>query len=173
MNFKVALNDVKAFAFDVDGVLSSNCIPMDSQGNPIRMVNIKDGYAIQLAIRLGYPIAIITGAKTESIRHRYTALGVKDIYLGASQKLEQFADFLSRNQLDAKDILYMGDDIPDYQVMKLCGVATCPLDAAYEIKSISHYISDKCGGAGCVRDVIEQTLKVQNQWMTHEDVFKW
>lgn len=173
MNFKEALNNIHAFAFDVDGVLSANCIPTNNMGEPVRMVNIKDGYAIQLASKLGYPIAIITGAHTESIIHRYRALGVKDVYIGASRKTEQFYDFLQRRSLKAEEVLYMGDDIPDYQVMKLCGLATCPRDAAAEIKAISHYISDHCGGEGCVRDVIEQTLAVHGHWMAHKDVYTW
>lgn len=173
MNFKQALNTVKAFAFDVDGVLSANCIPMDDNGNPVRMVNIKDGYAIQLAVKLGYPIAIITGAETQSIRHRYEGLGVQNIYLSSAKKTIQFHDFLNKNNLQARDVLYMGDDIPDYEIMKLCGIAACPADAAHEIKAIAHYVSDRDAGQGCVRDVIEQVLKAQGHWMGSNDVYTW
>lgn len=173
MNFKQALNNVKAFAFDVDGVLSANCISLNDSGEPMRMANIKDGYAIQLAAKLGYPIAIITGARTESIRHRYEGLGVKDVYLGASHKTVQFKDFLSRYGLSASEVLYMGDDIPDYKVMSMCGLATCPKDAAHEIKAISAYVSDKGAGEGCVRDVIEQVLRQQGHWMANDDVCAW
>lgn len=173
MNFKQALNNIKAFAFDVDGVLSANCIPMDDNGNPVRMVNIKDGYALQLAAKLGYPIAIITGAKTESIRHRYEALGLKNIYLSSAKKTIQFQDFLEKNGLKAEEVLYMGDDIPDYEVMQLCGIAACPADAAHEIKTIAHYISDRGAGQGCARDVIEQVLRVQGHWMSSSDVYTW
>lgn len=174
MNFKQALKGIKAFAFDIDGVLSANCVPMDENGEPLRMVNIKDGYAIHLAAKIGYPIAIITGCKTESVRVRYNALGVKDVYLSAAKKTEQFADFLEKNNLKAEEVLYMGDDIPDYEIMKLCGIATCPADAAPEIKAIAHYVSDKNGGQGCGRDVIEQVLKVQGNWLgSSHDVFTW
>lgn len=173
MNFKEALNNVRAFAFDVDGVLSANCITLDSNGEPMRMANIKDGYAIQLAAKLGYPIAIITGARTPSIKYRYEALGVSDVYLAASHKTVQFADFLSRHNLNSDDVLYMGDDIPDMGVMKECGLATAPADAAMEIKAISHYVSDRCGGGGCVRDVIEQVLRVQGHWMSTDDICAW
>ena len=173
MNFKQALNNIKAFAFDVDGVLSSNCITLNDKGEPVRMANIKDGYAIQLAVKLGYPIAIISGAKTESIRFRYKGLGVKDVYLCSSHKTIQFNDFIKKHNLEASNVLYMGDDIPDYGVMKLCGVATCPRDAASEIKAISHYVSDRGAGEGCVRDVIEQVLRLHGHWMRDDDVCAW
>lgn len=174
MNFKQALTKIRAFAFDIDGVLSASCVPMNDNGEPLRMVNIKDGYAIQLAARIGYPIAIITGCKTESVRVRYESLGVKDIYLGASRKSGPFEDFLKRNNLCAEEVLYMGDDIPDYEIMKRCGIAACPADAAPEIKAISHYVSDRKGGDGCVRDVMEQVLKVQNNWLgSRHDVYSW
>lgn len=173
MNFKERLNGIKAFAFDVDGVLSANCVSVNERGEPVRMANIKDGYALQLAVKLGYPVAIITGARTESIRQRYQALGVQDVYLGASKKVIEFADFVNRHSLRTDEVLYMGDDIPDYQVMQQCGVAACPADAAAEIKAISHYVSDKGGGEGCVRDVIEQTLRVHGHWMVNSEVYSW
>lgn len=173
MNFKQALNGVRGFAFDVDGVLSANCIALSDSGEPMRMANIKDGYAIQLAAKLGYPIAIITGARSESIRRRYEALGVSDVYLGASHKTVQFEDFLGRHGLSASEVLYMGDDIPDYGVMRVCGVATCPCDAAAEIKGVADYVSDRGAGEGCVRDVIEQVLRQHGHWMGSDDICSW
>lgn len=173
MNFKEALNTIKAFAFDVDGVLSTNNILVNENGELLRMINTKDGYALHIAIKLGYPIAIITGGKSENIKTRYEAMGIKNIYLGSHTKLTQFNEFINQYNLKADDVLYMGDDIPDYEVMKKAGLATCPLDAAPEIKSISHYVSDKKSGEGCVRDIIEQVLKVQNKWMSSPETFKW
>jgi 3-deoxy-D-manno-octulosonate 8-phosphate phosphatase (KDO 8-P phosphatase) len=171
-NFKEQLKDIKAFVFDVDGVFANENLFFHPSGEPMRSMNIKDGYAVQLAIKEGYPIAIITGSKTEAIRTRFQGLGVTDIYLGSCNKIENFKDFLSKYQLKPEDILYMGDDLPDYQVMSIVGVPTCPANSAQEIKSISKYISNQNGGEGCVRDVIEQVLRVQNKWM-NMNAFKW
>ena len=169
--FKQKLNNIKAFAFDVDGVLSGGVV-IQPEGGVMRTMNAKDGYALQLAHKLGYPIAIITGASSEAIAKRFEALGITDIYLKSASKIKDFEDFIMRYELSTDQVLYMGDDIPDYQIMEKTGVATCPSDAAPEIKSISHYISDIPGGQGCVRDVLEQTLKVQNKWLTGE-AFEW
>ena len=173
MNFKQALTQVKAFSFDVDGVLSATCIPLATNGEPMRMINIKDGYALHLAVKKGYPIAIITGGKTEAIRVRFTDLGVQDIYLASHYKVTDFNDFLAKHNLKAEEVMYMGDDIPDYEVMKLAGLPVCPADAAPEIKAISCYVSDKNGGHGCGRDVIEQVLKAQGHWMNGQEAFGW
>ncbi len=172
MNFKQALNNIKAFAFDVDGVLNTNLIHIGHDGELLRSMNTKDGYALHRARRLGYPIAIITGASNQFIKEHYEKMGA-DVYISAHTKINQFNDFLSRHNLNAEDVLYMGDDIPDYQVMKVCGLATCPLDAAHEIKAIAHYVSDHNAGEGCVRDVIEQTLRTQGKWMNGDDAFQW
>lgn len=167
------LRKIKALVFDVDGVLSCETIPMHLNGEPMRTVNIKDGYAIQLAVKLGFIVAIITGGKTEAIRSRYEALGVKDIYMGAAVKTKELTHLIEKHKLHYEEILYMGDDIPDYEVMEKCGLACCPSDAAPEIKEISIYISRKEGGKGCGREVIEQVLKAQNKWMAHQDAFGW
>ncbi|MFB6317590.1 KdsC family phosphatase [Saccharicrinis sp. FJH54] len=171
-NFKELLPDIKAFVFDVDGVLSGSEIVLHPNGEPMRTVNIKDGYAMQLAIKKGYPIAIITGGNTRSVRMRYKRLGVSDVYMKSSEKIHDLNHFLEKHHLDAKDVLYMGDDIPDYPVMQICGFPVCPADAAPEIKSISIYISDKKGGKGCARDIIEQVMKAQNKWMD-DHAFGW
>ncbi len=171
--FKNELQKVKALVFDVDGVLSSDCVPLHPSGEPMRMVNIKDGYAMQLAVRRGYRLAIITGGRTEAIRKRFAGLGIEDIYMGASYKMEQFNDFLKKYKLKAEEILYMGDDIPDYEVMKRCGYPCCPADACSEIKSISRYVSPMKGGCGCGRDVIEQVMKANGDWLDNADAFGW
>ena len=173
MNVKEKMAKIKAFAFDVDGVLSANTIPLFPDGEPMRMINIKDGYAIHQAVLKGFPIAIISGGKTNAIRVRFESLGVKDIYLGSRFKTNEFADFLKKYDLQPSDVLFMGDDIPDFEVMKMAGIAACPCDAAPEIKEISVYISNKKGGEGCGRDVIEQVLKAQDKWMCDKESFGW
>ena len=171
-NFKEDLRLIKAFIFDVDGVLSSAKIYLHPGGEMMRSMHIKDGFAIQYAIRKGYHIAIITGGNSESVRERFSKLGVKDIYLKSSDKLADFRKFISDYNLKPRNVLYMGDDLPDYLVMKEAGFPACPTDAIEEIKSISKYISDKNGGEGCARDVIEQVLRLQGNWM-HEEAFHW
>jgi 3-deoxy-D-manno-octulosonate 8-phosphate phosphatase (KDO 8-P phosphatase) len=171
-NFKEDLSKVKAFVFDVDGVFSTNNFLITPEGDFIRSMNIKDGYAVQLAVKKGYPVGIITGGTSESVRIRFNGLGVTDIYLGSSYKMDNFKDFLYKYDLTADEILYMGDDMPDYQIMSICGIPVCPADAAHDIKAISKYISDKNGGNGCVRDVIEQVMRAQQKWM-EADAFQW
>ena len=170
-NFKEDLLKVKAFAFDVDGVFSGNII-LSANGDQLRSMNMKDGYAVQLAIKKGYPVAIISGGKSDSIRLRFEGLGVKNIYIGSYDKTVDFEDYIVKNNLSYEEILYMGDDLPDYFVMKKAGIATCPSDAAEEIKGISKYISGFKGGEGCVRDVIEQVLRAHGKWMD-TDAFQW
>ena len=167
------LKKIKALVFDIDGVLSGETIPMNADGEPMRTVNIKDGYAIQLAVKSGLVVAIITGGKSDSILKRYEALGVRDIYMGASVKTREYGLLTEKYGLKPEEILYMGDDIPDYEVMSLCGLPCCPADAAPEIKEISRYISHRNGGYGCGRDVIEQVLKAQDKWMSHSHAFGW
>ena len=164
-NFKEELSKVKAFVFDVDGVLSDAKIYLHPDSELMRSMNIKDGYAIQYAIRKGYPVCIITGGNSAAVADRFKYLGVSDIYLKSRNKAEDLKDFLSKYDIEIDNVLYMGDDLPDYLVMKEVGFPTCPSDAVEEIKSISMYISDKSGGEGCVRDVIEQVLRLQGKWM--------
>ena len=167
------LTNIKAIVFDVDGVLSRQTISMDAKGEPLRTINIQDGYAIQLACKLGLHIAIITGGNTPNIRLRYEYLGVKDIFLGRAKKLEVYDKFLHVNGIDNGEVLYMGDDIPDYEVMKRCGCPCCPADASPDIKAISRYISHRDGGDGCARDVIEQVLRAQGKWLAGAEAFGW
>jgi 3-deoxy-D-manno-octulosonate 8-phosphate phosphatase (KDO 8-P phosphatase) len=171
-NFKSRLKQVRAFIFDVDGVLTDGSVTLMPDGEQVRIMNIKDGYAMQLAVKKGYKIAIISGGRSEMVRKRLNGLGITDIYLGSHTKMEQYTELLERYHLRPDEVLYMGDDIPDYEVMKQVGVPTCPKDSAPEIKDICIYVSDKRGGKGAVRDVIEQVLKVQNNWMD-DDGFVW
>jgi 3-deoxy-D-manno-octulosonate 8-phosphate phosphatase (KDO 8-P phosphatase) len=171
-NFKEDLTNIKAFIFDLDGVLSLQTITLNSFGIPNRTVNLRDGYAIQLAVKKGYRVAIITGSNSKEYSRRLKLLGVSDIYLNCSTKIEHFNSFLKKHKLSPAETLYMGDDIPDLEVMKLVGVAVCPSDADSEVKQISGYISDRKGGEGCVRDIIEQVLRLHDKWMD-SDAFCW
>ena len=166
------LKKIKAFVFDVDGVLSAEVIPLHPSGEPMRTVNIKDGYAMQLAVKKGYLLGIITGGYTESVRLRYERLGVQHIYMRSAVKMDDFRDFLEKTGVKPEEVLYAGDDIPDYEVMRSVGLPVAPADAAPEIKSVAKYISQKSGGYGIARDVIEQTLKAQGTWMC-EEAFGW
>ncbi|MBL6950810.1 MAG: HAD-IIIA family hydrolase [Bacteroidales bacterium] len=171
-NYKAQLKKVKTFIFDYDGVLTEGTIIMTEQGEALRISNIKDGYALQLAVKMGYRIAIISGARSKSMEHRLKALQITDVFLGVGNKLETFHTYLRSNSIDPSEVLFMGDDIPDYQIMREVGMPTCPADAAEEIKKMARYISHVPGGKGCVRDVIEQVMKVQGKWMT-DDAFFW
>jgi len=171
-NINYDLTRIKAFLFDVDGVLSSDCIPLSETGDPLRTANIKDGYALQLAVKQGYQVGIITGAYTENIRLRFERLGVRHIYLGSSEKLNDYEDFLRKTGLTDEAIAFAGDDIPDYEVMKRVGLPVAPASAAPEIKAIAKYISPKNGGEGVARDIIEQTMKAQGKWMM-DQAFGW
>lgn len=174
-NYKELLHQIKAFVFDIDGVMTNGTLQIGTDGVPIRNLNSKDGYALQLAIRKGYIVAVMSGGHSEGVKLGLQRLGLTDIYMRASHKLDAWADFLAvyeHQGLEAKNILYMGDDIPDYEVMQKAGISSAPADAAPEIRSIASYVSPKKGGEGCVRDVIEQTLKLQDNWMLKDD-FSW
>jgi 3-deoxy-D-manno-octulosonate 8-phosphate phosphatase (KDO 8-P phosphatase) len=171
-NFKEDLAKVKAFVFDIDGVLSLQTINLNSFGVPSRTVNLRDGYALQLAVKKGYSVGVISGCKSKEYMKRLKLLGIKDVYLNCSSKAAHFNDFLKKHNLERSEVVYMGDDIPDYEVMKLAGVPVCPSDADSEIRQISSYVSDRKGGEGCVRDIIEQVLRLHNKWMD-TDAFTW
>ena len=167
------LNKIKAIIFDIDGVLSCSTINLSEAGLPLRTVNIKDGYAIQLAMKLGLRIAILSGAKVDSVRVRYEGLGVEDIYLGCAVKIATYDEFLAIYGYTDEEIMYMGDDIPDMEIKRRVGCPVCPKDACAEIKAISTYVSDIEGGRGCGRDVIEQVLRAQGKWVMNEKAFGW
>jgi len=167
------LKKIKAIIFDVDGVLSSETVVLNSDGEPLRTVNIKDGYAIQLAQKVGLHIVIMTGGYTEAVRLRYERLGVRDIFMRCAVKLNSYEEFKQKNSIADEEILYMGDDVPDYEVMSRCGCPCCPADACPDIKAVSLYVSHRDGGKGCGRDVIEQVLRAQGKWVMNAKAFGW
>jgi 3-deoxy-D-manno-octulosonate 8-phosphate phosphatase (KDO 8-P phosphatase) len=167
------LKKIRAIVFDVDGVLSAETIVLNHDGEPLRTVNIKDGYAIQLVQKMGLRIVILTGGWTEAVRLRYERLGVEDVYMGCAVKMKTYEEFVSRYGYDDDEIIYVGDDIPDYEVMKRVGCPCCPSDACADIKAISRYVSHKKGGYGCGRDIIEQVLRAQGKWLKDERAFGW
>jgi 3-deoxy-D-manno-octulosonate 8-phosphate phosphatase (KDO 8-P phosphatase) len=170
--FKEELLDIRAFVFDVDGVLSRDTSPLNEDGDPVRTANVKDGFAIRNAIEFGYPIAVITGGYIKRVRLRYEKLGVEYFYDKARDKVKCLLDFMEKTGTESKNVMYMGDDLVDYQIMSVVGIPACPKDAVPDIKAISKYISAKNGGEGCVRDIIEQTLRAQKKWFTRDMLFK-
>jgi 3-deoxy-D-manno-octulosonate 8-phosphate phosphatase (KDO 8-P phosphatase) len=171
-NFKEALARVKAFVFDIDGVMSLQTISLNVFGVPNRTVNLRDGYALQLAVKKGYHIGIISGSNSKEYLKRLKSLGITDVFLTSRSKLEHFRVFLKKYNLQESEVLFMGDDIPDLTVMKVAGIPVCPSDADSEIKQVALYISDKKGGEGCVRDVVEQVLRLHDKWLDG-DAFSW
>lgn len=167
------LQKIRAVIFDLDGVLSAETISLGADGTPLRTVNIKDGYAIQLAVKMGLRVAIISGCLIESVRKRYAGLGMTDIHLGASVKIKVYQQFKEKYGLTDEEIMFMGDDIPDLEVLRLVGCPVCPHDACPEVKAASLYVSDYDGGYGCGRDVLEQVLKAQGKWLKDEKAFGW
>lgn len=161
------MNDITTFIFDVDGVLTDGAIHVAQNGELLREMYIRDGYALKAATEQGYNICIISGGSNDGVRIRLENLGIKDVFLGVSNKVIILEDYLNKHNVKADQVLYMGDDIPDYHVMQLVGLPTCPQDAAPEIKRISKYISHINGGKGAVRDVIEQVMKTQHKWFEH------
>lgn len=166
------LMSIKAFVFDVDGVMTDGSVIGTEDGHFLRNFNIKDGYALQHAVKSGYKIAIISGGNSLGVVKRFRTLGIEDVYVGQQHKEAAYNEFLTKHQLEDSDILYMGDDMPDYELMKRVGVATCPNDAAIDIQGICHYISPIGGGKGCVREIMEKTMKLQNRWWS-EHTHQW
>ena len=167
------LTKIRGIVFDVDGVLSCETVAMDHDGVPMRTVNIKDGYAIQLAVKMGLQLCIITGAKVPSIRNRYDGLGVQDTYIGASVKIGIYEEWKAKHGLADDEVAYVGDDIPDLEVMRRVGCPCCPADACLEIKEASIYVSQLRGGYGVGRDVLEQVLRAQGKWLADKRAFGW
>jgi 3-deoxy-D-manno-octulosonate 8-phosphate phosphatase (KDO 8-P phosphatase) len=171
-NYKALLTEVNTLIFDYDGVMTDGRVILQHADQPLRTANVKDGYILQLAVKLGYNVAIISGGFSRSMETRFESLNIKDAYIGVKNKLEVYHKYIKEKGIEPHQVLYMGDDIPDIPVMKEVGVPVCPMDASEEVKALSVYISDKNGGDGCVRDIIEQVLKVQDKWMTPE-AFSW
>lgn len=167
------LTKIKGIAFDVDGVLSPSVIPLHPNGEPMRCVSIKDGYAIQLAVKHGYEIAIITGGKTEAVKKRFDGLGVQNVIMGASVKIEHFNAWIERTGLKPEEVIYVGDDIPDLEVMQVVGLPIAPADAAPEAKAVAKYISPNNGGYGVGREIIEQVMKAKGEWLADKRAFGW
>lgn len=166
-SYKELMNDITTFIFDVDGVLTDSSVHITSTGEMLRTMNIRDGYAMKAAVESGYHVCIISGGSNEGVKIRLQNLGITDIHLACPDKVKNFKEYTDIYSIKPEQVLYMGDDIPDYHVMQLVGLPTCPQDASPEIKEISKYISHKEGGCGAVRDVIEQVMKVQGKWMAY------
>ncbi len=163
-NYKSLLPKVKTFIFDVDGVLTDGKILITTEGELLRSFDTKDGYAMKCALLQGYKIAIITGGRNEGVRERFKELGIYDIYMNVNHKLEAYQDLMDNYNLNPEEILYMGDDVPDLPVMEAVGIGCCPADAVSDVKAKADYVSHKNGGEGCVREIIEQVLRVQGKW---------
>lgn len=162
--FLQKLKNITTFIFDVDGVLTDGSVQVTDDGQSLRTFNIKDGYAMQLAVKRGYNLCIISGGDGIAMAKRFYNLGISDVFLGTGDKVEIFNNYLLDKNIKAENVLYMGDDIPDLKVMKLVGLPTCPADAVEEIKAISQFISPYSGGKTAVRDIIEKVMKVQHKW---------
>jgi 3-deoxy-D-manno-octulosonate 8-phosphate phosphatase (KDO 8-P phosphatase) len=164
MNVLEKFKTIKTFVFDVDGVLTDGSLLILEDGQMARRMNIKDGYALQLAVKKGYRVVIISGGTSEAVKERLARLGVTDCFVKIDNKQEKLVEYVTQHALNWDEILFMGDDIPDYMPMQLTGLPCCPADAVTEIKQISHYISPIDGGKGCARDVIEKVLKLNGHW---------
>lgn len=163
---------ITTFIFDYDGVMTDGKVYSDHDGHPWRATNVKDGYALQLASKLGYNVAVISGAICPSMEVRMNSLGVTDVFTGVPNKVLKLNEYMAAKGLKKEEIVFMGDDIPDIRVMQSVGLAACPADAAQEVKDISGYISPKEGGKGAVRDLIGQVLKTHGKWMSAE-AYSW
>ncbi len=168
-SYKEIMNDITTFIFDIDGVLTDGSVFVTNEGEILRTMNIRDGYALKAAVESGYNVCVISGGSNEGVRVRLRNLGITEIHLGTPNKVETYKEYIQLYDIKSENVMYMGDDIPDYHVMQLVGLPTCPQDASPEIKGISKYISHKNGGKGAAREVIEQVMKVQEKWTTHFD----
>ncbi|MBS1731123.1 MAG: HAD hydrolase family protein [Bacteroidetes bacterium] len=164
MNVLEYFKNITTLVFDIDGVLTDGKLYLMPGGSMVRVMNIKDGYALQLAVKMKYHVLIVSGGDSPESEYRLRKLGIREIYMKVEDKLAVLHDFMHKNGLKQNEVLCMGDDIPDYSILKSAGIACCPADAAKEIKNIAHYISKINGGEGCVRDVIEKVLQLNNSW---------
>lgn len=171
-SFLTKLKEITTFVFDVDGVLTDGSVFVTDDGLQSRAFNIKDGYALQLAVKCGYNIVTVSGSRSKAQLHRLNSLGVKDVYMGIHTKKTKLKLYLEEKHISPEKVLYMGDDIPDMEVMQYVGLPVCPADAVEEIRALSKYVSPYPGGRGCVRDVIEKVLKIHGKWLT-EEAYSW
>ena len=172
MSYKKKLSQITTFIFDVDGVLTDGSVILESSGEMVRTMHTKDGYALQHAVKKGFHIVIISGGSSVMVKKRLEGLGIEHIYLGKDHKLPVLNEHLQKHNISINQVLYMGDDIPDLPCLKVVGVSSCPKDASVEVREVCDYISHINGGKGCVRDVLEQTLRIQNKWMD-DDAYSW
>lgn len=172
MSYKNKLSQITTFIFDVDGVLTDGSVILESSGEMVRTMHTKDGYALQHAVKKGYHIVIISGGSSIMVKKRLEGLGVEHIYLGKNHKLPVLNEHLQKHNISLSQVIYMGDDIPDLPCLKVVGISSCPKDASVEVREVCDYISHINGGKGCVRDVLEQTMRIQNKWMD-DDAYSW
>ena len=172
MSYKKKLSQITTFIFDVDGVLTDGNVILESSGEMVRTMHTKDGYALQHAVKKGYHIVIISGGSSVMVKKRLEGLGIEHIHLGKDQKLPVLNEHLHKHNISLDQVLYMGDDIPDLPCLKVVGISSCPKDASVEVREVCDYISHINGGKGCVRDVLEQTMRIQNKWMD-DDAYSW
>ncbi|NND08296.1 MAG: HAD-IIIA family hydrolase [Saprospiraceae bacterium] len=170
MNYLEKFRNVEHFIFDIDGVMTDGQILVHPDGLWLRIMNVRDGFAIRTATAKGYRVAVISGGTTPGAHERLANLGVHDVYLGQKDKMEAYLHYINKYQLSEDSLLYMGDDLPDYSVMKRAGLAACPSNSVDEIRDLSHYVSPYAGGHGCVRDVIEKVLKLRNDWPGYPNI---
>ncbi|HEY8783719.1 MAG TPA: 3-deoxy-D-manno-octulosonate 8-phosphate phosphatase [Mucilaginibacter sp.] len=171
-SFLNKLKNITTFIFDIDGVLTDGSVFVSEDGVQSRAFNIKDGYALQLAVKCGYNVCAVSGSRSKSALHRLNSLGIKDVYMGIHTKTEKIKIYLEEKSIIHENVLYMGDDIPELEAMRQVGLPVCPADAVEEIKAISLYVSPFAGGKGCARDVIEKVLKIQDKWL-NDDAYSW
>ena len=164
MNVLELFTPITTFVFDVDGVLTDGTLLVLPDGLMARRMNIKDGYALQLAVKKGYHVLVISGGHSPEVQHRLQKLGVQQVFMRIENKKEVLEGYLAEHNISPQQVLFMGDDIPDYDVMQSVGLPCCPADAVSEIRGIARYISPAKGGEGCARDVIEKVLKLQRNW---------
>ena len=172
INYKEKLSPIRAFVFDFDGVMTDGSVWVYADRETVRCGNIKDGFAVQYAVKKGYTVAVISGATSASIDNRMQMLGVEQCYTGCGDKIKTYEHFLTVNGLADAEVLCMGDDLPDYPMLRRAGVSACPADAAVEIKAMVDYVSPFAGGHGCVRDVIEPVMRLHGKWF-HDDAVIW
>ena len=172
MNYKVKLEEIELFVFDYDGVFTNGIVLLMEDGSNVRTANTRDGFAVQWAVKQGLNVAILTGGKEKAVEVRMRLLGVEEVHMGCHDKLQSLKDLCSKLNISLDKVLYMGDDMPDHPAMKVVGLPVCPNDACTDILEISNYISPVEGGKGCVRDVLEQAMRLRGIWST-ENAYKW